>query len=216
VNPDHETSLVPPLRSTHMPRALPATLLALAALTSGCLPGHARVLAASPLPGLEVSVDETFYGVAGLTALDLNRDLFRRAVRHEGARYQGLTDFRVAYSYEPAWDPSGCRTSAPRVSVRVVTTLPRWEDRDVASEGLRSDWDLYLSRLREHEQGHQRIAIVAGRELLEQVAALRAPDCDALRRTAAAVADAYQVSVDAEQKVWDDETDHGLAAEGGS
>ena len=95
--------------------------------------------------------------------------------------------------------------------VEVVTTLPRWTDRDEASAALRSDWDLYLSRLREHEQGHQRIAIVAGHALLDQVAALRAPDCAALHASAAAVARAHQASVDdSSRRCWDEATAHGL------
>jgi predicted secreted Zn-dependent protease len=193
-----------------MPRPLRAAILALALLASGCLPARARVLAASPMPGLEVSVDEAFYGVGGLTVRDLNRDLFRRALNHEGVRWQGLTAFRVTYSYLPESDFGGCRAVAPRVHVKVVTTLPRWLDREDAPAWLRSDWDLYLSRLREHEEGHQRIAIDAGHALLEDVASLQAPDCDALRRTAAAVALAHQANVTTEQRVWDESTAHGL------
>ena len=193
-----------------MSRSLGAALLALATLTSGCLPTRARVLAASPMPGLDVSVDEAFYGVGGLTVRDLNRDLLRRALTHEGVRWQGLTAFRVTYSYLPESDLGGCRAAAPRVHVKVVTTLPLWRDREAAPAWLRSDWDLYLSRLREHEEGHQRIAIDAGHALLEDVASLEAPDCDALRRTAAAVARAHQANVTTEQRVWDEATAHGL------
>jgi predicted secreted Zn-dependent protease len=192
-----------------MSRSLGAALLALAILTSGCLPARARVLAASPRPGLEVSVDEAFYGVGGLTALDLNRDLLRRALTHEGVRWQGLTAFRVTYSYLPESDLDGCRAGEPRVRVRVVTTLPQWRDRDAAPEALRLDWDRYLSRLREHEEGHQRIAIHAGHALLAEVAALEAPNCDALRRSASAVARAHQANVTSDQRDWDEATAHG-------
>jgi predicted secreted Zn-dependent protease len=193
-----------------MSRSLGAALLALATFTSGCLPAPARVLAASPVPGLEVSIDEAFYGVGGLTARDLNRDLFRRALRHEGVRWQGLTHFRVVYSYLPERSSDGCRAARPRVSVQLVTTLPHWTDRDEAPEVLRSDWDVYMSRLREHEEGHQRIAIGAGHALLEDFADLQAADCETLRHSAAAVAQAYQASVTVEQQVWDEETGHGL------
>jgi predicted secreted Zn-dependent protease len=192
-----------------MLRSLGAALLALTILTSGCMPTRARVLAGSPLPGLEVSVDEAFYGVAGLTARELNRDLVRRGLAHEGTRWQGLTAFHVTYSYQPVSDLEGCRADEPRVRVKVVTTLPHWRDRDAAPPALRTDWDLFLSRLREHEEGHQRIAIDAGHALLDQVAALEAPDCDALHRSAAALAQIHQTIVTTEQRVWDEETAHG-------
>lgn len=197
-----------------MIRASGAALLALATFSSGCLPSGARVLDSSPVPGLEVSVDESFYGVGGVTAWELNHELFRRGPRRAGVRWQGLTDFRVAYSFLPEADVEGCRAAEPRVRVEVVTRLPRWNDRELAPEPLRSDWDLYLGRLREHEEGHQRIAIDAGQALLSEVSALQAPDCEALRSTAQAVADAHQASITLEQSVWDYETAHGLA--GGS
>ncbi|MSR35126.1 MAG: DUF922 domain-containing protein [Gemmatimonadetes bacterium] len=96
---------------------------------------------------------------------------------------------------------------------RGVTTLPRWTDRDDAPAALLGDWDLFLRRLRDHEEGHQRIAIGVGADLLQDVAALEAPDCEALERSALAVAASYQASVTLEQQGWDAETRHGL--EGG-
>ena len=193
-----------------MPRTPTAALLALATLTSGCLPGGPGAVTASPVPGLEVSGDESCYEVAGLNARDLNHELSRRGPSHEGRSWQGQTDFRVAYSYSLERGADGCRAAEPRVRVGLVTTLPRWRDRDDAPERLRSDWDLYLSRLEEHEEGHRRIAILAGQELLEDVSALEAPDCEALRRTATEVAESYQKIVALEQKGWDEETAHGL------
>ena len=195
-----------------MMRPFTAALVALAALTTGCTSGRARVFSASPVTGLDVSIDEAFYVVAGRTPWELNRDLRRGALRHEGERWQGLTRFRVSYSYRAEQDDAACRPGRPRVAVELVTTLPRWDDRAVAPEALRTDWDLFLSRLRAHEAGHHRIAIGVGHALLDEVAALEAPDCAALRRRAAALARSYRASVTEEQKAWDDETAHGLRA----
>lgn len=193
-----------------MPRSVRAALLALALLTSGCLPARSRPALVAPVPGLQVSIDEAFYGIEGVTAPELNRQLAQRGPLHEGMRWHGLTNFRLVYTYLPFAEANGCRAADPRVSVSVVTTLPEWKDRGAAPEPLRADWDLFLGRLREHEEGHRRIAIVAGEQLLEQVAALRAPDCESLREGARAVADARRASLAREQEGWDLETEHGL------
>ena len=196
-----------------MPRTIATALLALGLLTSGCVPVRP---AAAHTPGasdLQVSIDEAFYRVDGVTAPELDLELARRGPIHDGTRWQGLTDFRMAYSFLPSAGPNGCRVVEPRVSVRVVTTLPEWRERAFAPAPLRDDWDLYLGRLREHEQGHQRIAVSAGQELLEAVTELRAPDCDTLRRSAAALVAARRESVAREQDEWDVETGHGLDGE---
>jgi predicted secreted Zn-dependent protease len=184
-----------------MPRRVRAALLALS--MCGCASGaHAT--------GLRVSIDEAFSPVLGVTAPQLNLELARRGPIQDGARWQGLTEFEMSYSFTSASGRNGCRVVDPRVTVRVVTTLPKWADRSLAAEGLRDDWDLYLGRLREHEEGHQRIAVSAGQELLEAVAELRAPDCDALRRSAHALVAERREIVAREQEGWDVETAHGL------
>jgi predicted secreted Zn-dependent protease len=184
-----------------MPRTILAALLALSLSACASAPAAA---------GLRVSIDEAFYHVQGVTAPQLDRELARRGPVHEGARWQGLTDFRMSYSFVPSGGPGGCSVVDPHVSVRVVTTLPRWTDRALAAEGLREDWDLFLSRLREHEQGHQRIAVDAGERLLKAVAELRAPDCAALRKSAVELVAERRESVAREQEGWDAETEHGL------
>lgn len=196
-----------------MPKRSAAALIALATLTSGCLAARSqpKAEAAPPVPGLQVSVDEAFYRIDGRTAPQLNLELARRGPVHGGARWQGLTDFRMVYSYEVAPGADGCRAAEPRVSVRVVTTLPTWTDRDAAPEWLRADWDLFLGRLRRHEEGHQRIAIGEGEALLQEFASLAAPDCESLRRNAVELAEAARESVVREQEWWDAETDHGRA-----
>lgn len=192
-----------------MPRYPAAALLALALFACACAP--ARRLPSGSEPGLRLSVAEDYYDVAGATARDLNRELSRRGPRHEGAAWQGRTDFRLAYSFVPEDGPDGCRASDARVTVRLVTLLPRWKDRERAPSRLRGDWDLYLARLRDHEEGHRRIAIGAGRDLLAEVTALAADDCAALRVRASAVAEALRFGVADEQRDWDETTQHGLA-----
>lgn len=167
-------------------------------------------------PPLEVRIDERYYEVEGMTPRELNHALREKGPRADGhrRRWHGLTDFALRYRYEPRPWADGCRAVEARVEVEVVTTLPEWPDREAASPMLREDWDLFLTRLREHEQGHQRIAILLGRDLLREVEALRAADCDALRAQAKRLASAFEQAADLEHRSWDQETDHGVSGGG--
>jgi predicted secreted Zn-dependent protease len=197
-------------------RRSPRAWIVLALCASGCAPVTSGAGRAAPVTGVEVSIDERYYEVEGVTPWDLNRALRTNGPRDDDAErsWFGATDFALRYRFEPMPWADGCRAGAARVEVELVTTLPVWPDREVAPARLRADWDLFLSRLREHEHGHQRIAMVSGRDLLKGVEALRAPDCDALRVEARRLAQAFQTAADLEHRRWDLETAHGLVAAG--
>src|SRR5690606_9275539 len=155
--------------------------IALVLCAHGCAPSAVGSPAPAPDgPRLEVRIDERFYQVEGLTPQDLNLALRENGPRlREGERrWFGVTDFALRYRYQPRPWGNGCRAVEANVAVELVTTLPEWPDREAASPMLRDHWDLFISRLREHERGHQRIAMLAGRDLLRGVEALRAPDCE--------------------------------------
>jgi predicted secreted Zn-dependent protease len=166
-----------------------------------------------PAPAIAVSIDERFYEVSGLTPWDLNRALRLRGPRDtdDERSWFGETDFALRYRYDAVPAGDGCRALGARVEVQLVTTLPEWPDRDAAPPALRADWDLFLSRLREHERGHQRIAMLLGQELLRGVEALHAPDCDTLRAEARRLAMTFESAGLHEHASWDQHTAHGLA-----
>ena len=190
--------------------------IVLALCASGCAPVTSGAGRAEPVTEVEVSIDERYYEVEGVTPWDLNRALRTNGPRDDQAErtWFGATDFAMRYRYEPMPWAEGCRAGAARVEVELVTTLPEWPDREAAPAMLRADWDLFLSRLREHEQGHQRIAMVMGQELLRGVEALRATDCGTLRTEARRLAMAFESAADLEHRSWDLETAHGLVAAG--
>jgi predicted secreted Zn-dependent protease len=200
-----------------LPRSSRARIV-LALCASGCAPATTGTPRAEPATGIEVSIDERFYEVAGVTPWELNRALRQNGPRDNETerRWFGATEFTLRYRYDPMPWGEGCRAGVPHVHVELVTTLPEWPDREAAPAPLRRDWDLFLTRLREHEHGHQRIAILMGQELLRAVEALRATDCEALRAQARRLALAFESAGELGHRSWDRETRHGLAAgEGG-
>jgi predicted secreted Zn-dependent protease len=51
------------------------------------------------------------------------------------------------------------------VTLEVRMILPRWEPPAKTAPGLTATWDEYLAALREHEDGHYRIALRAADEV---------------------------------------------------
>jgi predicted secreted Zn-dependent protease len=197
-----------------LPRSSRAWIV-LALFACGCAPATAGTQGAEPATPIDVSIDERFYEVAGVTPWEINRELRQNGPRDDDQterRWFGATDFTLRYRYDPMPWGEGCRAGIPHVHVELVTTLPEWPDRNAAPAPLRRDWDLFLKRLREHERGHQRIAILMGQELLRAVEALRSPDCETLRVEARRLASAFESAVELEHRSWDHETRHGLAA----
>ena len=111
----------------HRPAALGAIALAAVLL-------FAAPAAADPA----VTVITNYYAIEGNTAGDLRRDMNRKGPKG----FWAYTNWYVNWS------------ATCHVSLRIVYTLPRWRDRDMAPEELRLKWDTFLSHLIAHENGH--------------------------------------------------------------
>lgn len=194
-------------------------VLLAAFLVAGCtpladpgLPGTPTPPVARALPeGLDVQVRESFYGVRGDTPSQLNRALAVAAPRHRGRRAYGLTDWALRWRYRTLPGARVCRVADPEIHLAVTTWLPRWEDRGRAAPAVADQWDLFMTRLRDHERGHRERVI---RETFRALDALRdaaAPTCADLRLTV------REAILRAEDRMWeanrhyDRSTDYGRA-----
>jgi predicted secreted Zn-dependent protease len=207
-------------RSTRATWLVGAVLLALAGCAKQVPPAPAAELAGpvgdplAEVSGLDLQLDERFYAVSGLTPTTLNGALSRLGPIVRGRKVHAVTEWRVSWSYEPVTRGSRCAIRRPKVSVHVVTTLPRWLDADEAPAQLANDWTLFLERLRHHESEHQDIAMKSGRELLSVLAGLEATDCERLERVAKGAAAVVAASHDAQHQSFDETSDYGLPSGG--
>jgi predicted secreted Zn-dependent protease len=204
-------------RSTRATWLVGAVLLALSGCAKHVTPfrpanevGERGGAGRANVSGLDLQLDERFYAVSGLTPTTLNGALARLGPTVRGRKVHAVTEWRVSWSYEPVWRGSRCAIRRPRVSVHVVTTLPRWLNVDEAPASLANDWGLFLERLRHHESEHQDIAMKSGRELLAVLAGLEADDCQLLERVAKRVAAGVAANHDAQHQSFDVSTDYGL------
>lgn len=163
--------------------------------------------------GPRVEVSRRRHPVDGTTARELRGSLGREGRRIEGETAPAWTDWRVDVGYDYRREGGRCRVTSPDVEVRVTVHLPRWVDSADASPELRRRWRRDLRAMERHEEGHVRLARRAGRRVHGALAGLPAGRCGRLRARADSAAAAVLEEARAEQRRYDDVTDHGRKQE---
>lgn len=140
----------------------------------------AGAASATPPPVAQVLVTEVRYPVVGTTIAELVAAMRAYEVRDgSGAHVFGLTAWRADWTYaysRPAW----CRTSDPRVAVRVTVTLPDWDPPAGASATSRARWAAFRTALVLHERAHVANIERAAHEVMAMLRVIEAPTCAAL------------------------------------
>jgi len=124
-----------------------------------------------------------FYDISGVSPQQLRADLDRRSpVFTDGDRFDAGTDWWVTWRYDLDDSAEVCRAIDLRVALNLTFHYPNWDRPNNADTGLARSWDLYMSRLRAHEQGHGRIAAAGAGRLLKTLTQRdqRAPTCEEL------------------------------------
>jgi predicted secreted Zn-dependent protease len=145
----------------------------------------AGVLFAGTVPAEVVSdVRYNTYIVRGQSAAEIWRDIGRRGPHqhHRGLYAQALSEIHYGWSVTYRQRSGSCSVESAKIDVTVVITLPRWAGEKRSGPRLRKTWQLYLAKVRRHEERHKTIAVetamVVDRELK------RAPQyrtCNALK-----------------------------------
>jgi len=164
----------------------------------------------SGTPVMESEKIET-YDVAGTTSTEL-WDQIRQfgPTDAAGKHYAGDLLSNIHWQTWLHTDAQGCSVERSEVTVDTVVTVPRWTNAREGSEALQTDWDIFLSRLKEHEAGHRSNAVKAAQAVREAIEGVgRLPDCDTLRPIVKQAAEAAidhwkQVDID-----YDTTTRHG-------
>ncbi len=152
------------------------------------------------------------YDVNGSNARELRQELDRKGPLFEGRRFDARTRWWVRWRYDLTPVAGGCRPTRPQVDLEIVITLPRWRRPASVPEDLAERWELYLERLREHEDGHAAVAEQAARTiagLLEDLPAEE--DCGSADRAADQAAQAEIGRANARDRQYDRETGHGAS-----
>ena len=129
-------------------------------------------------------IDYTYYTVRADSKLSLKENLKLHSPLHQNNQiYLSYTKWYVQWSFK--WRPtfSGrCRITSANVWLTAKVTLPKLVEADAVQQ---SEFDIYLSKLREYEQGHVDIAQNAENAIKTGLFSLPEMDsCDALNTAA--------------------------------
>ncbi len=152
-----------------------------------------------------------FFDVRGATAAQLRADLSRVGpVGETGLRGDGYTEYRIAWRFSMRPGNDECRAHDVQVDLDVRMLLPRWTPPRGVSARLVRTWDRFSKVLREHEDGHHRIAVAAAKEVRRKLGGrVKAADCRTLEARMNKIANDVLQEYRRKQAEFDRETDYG-------
>jgi predicted secreted Zn-dependent protease len=123
------------------------------------------------------------FDIHGITARQLRDDLTRRGpVGETGIPGDAYTEYRIAWRFSMRMNEGICRVENVVVDLDVTMQLPRWNPPAGVSPPLIDTWKRFSKVLREHEDGHHRLAIAAAQEVRRKLQGrVRAPSCERLK-----------------------------------
>jgi predicted secreted Zn-dependent protease len=133
----------------------------------------------------------------------------RLGPEEDGRRFHGHTAWNINWRYTSQPWGNACGATRVEVTAVIVITLPRWDPPPQAPDELRHRWDVYLTALREHEEGHRDLAVAAARRVHSRLSGFRTGDCRTFSREANAEGRYILDRLRADNRRYDEETGHG-------
>lgn len=160
---------------------------------------------------ISTSTDYVYYQVTGATVDELRAQMDQLGRTDEfGHHWDAYTEWRVNWSYPYSTTGNNCTTGPVQVQVEITFIFPQWNTPDSASQDLIDKWDAYVAALRLHEDGHRKIAIEAGCEILQAMNALSTySSCSELEQAANAVGENILEQYRQQETTYDQNTNHG-------
>jgi predicted secreted Zn-dependent protease len=168
------------------------------------------------LPAAAVAKDSfrlEYFELRGSTARELRADLTRLGpIGETGIRGDGYTEYNVAWRFSMTFKDGICSPENVEVDLAVTMKLPRWDPPAGVSSELRKTWERFSDDLREHEDGHHKIARSAARAVKRKLKRrTEAASCEALTAKMNSAATDVLREYRAKQQEYDLETDYGRA-----
>jgi predicted secreted Zn-dependent protease len=153
------------------------------------------------------------FAIHGTSARELRADLARLGpVGETGIRGDAYTEYRIAWKFSMMFKDGHCRASNVMVDLDVTMRLPSWVPPAGVAAPLITTWERFSEVLREHENGHYRIAISAASDVRRKLRARsRAATCELLKAKLNDTANAVLHEYREKQLDYDRDTDYGRA-----
>ena len=152
-----------------------------------------------------------YFTIRGATARELRTDLSRLGpVGETGLRGDAYTEYRIAWQFTMTPKDGSCRAHDMNVDLDVKMLLPRWDKPAKVAPELVRTWERFSAVLREHEDGHHRIAVAAAKEVRRRLGQrMRADRCETLEARLTDIANGVLAEYRRRQAGYDDQTDFG-------
>lgn len=175
----------------------------------------ANALDISPTsPGLKKETNTTYYKIYGYTKNDIQTQLGNCRMTLNGERFAGNTNVYTNWTYDYSLIGGKCGTKNVTVGIDTEITLPEWQKPDKFKSGVDSIWDDYINALSGHEHHHADIAKAGAEKIYDTLLNFGTySSCDGLKQATDAFGYQTLDEVSAQQKSYDDSTNHG-ATEG--
>lgn len=175
-------------------------------------------LPAADRPGgkLTVKRDIQYYDIRGRTPNELRKALDAQGPLNPVGkkRFDARTDWTLQWTYK--WDGKLAkqagfyRLSEWSVDVKSTLILPRWVELEEAKPFDQRRWQIYMARLKLHENGHAKLAELAGDAANKAFANLKVyPSSEKLKEAVRLKAQEILKLHRAMELEYDQKTDHG-------
>ena len=125
----------------------------------------------------EVTMNDALqpYRISGTSEAELRREMNAKGPPGAGGgRFDGYTRWDINWRYTYGQNGGLCHIATVTTALKILTTLPQWDDERTASDSLRKRWQQFITALTGHENGHRMHGINAAREIDRGIAALPA------------------------------------------
>ena len=194
-----------------------ATTVATAPTTPSCTPLSAVTRPVAPaLVGLnsgiyQIPTTTVNYTVYGATTKEISNQIHTCSpVVHEGSRYAASAEYAINWSYNFKADETGlCSIVDARVGLHIVKLLPNWQPIGSPSNLLQSRWNVFITNLNRHEDGHASIDRRYAEKLLAELSNFPPMECNQIDAAANANARAIINELNMANESYDNSTNHG-------
>ncbi len=167
-------------------------------------------LSALAAPTVEVITD--YYPVYGTNLLEMERSKRNQgpAWSKTGEKVGALAIPEISWRFELKPKDGKCYVTDASVDVKVRYIMPEWQDYDKAPVPVQVRWGEYYRALKEHEEGHGKIALATAHKIYGLFTTMRPRgDCKTLEKEAEAQGMRLWKASEEAQVRYDERTRHG-------
>ncbi len=95
------------------------------------------------------------YEVTGFTSEQLKADVIAKMPSRGARRFESYTEWYVRWEFDFDEKPGACSLKAPKVTLGVVRTLPRWQRPGLAAPEAVVKWEAYTAALGQQALAHR-------------------------------------------------------------